>query len=165
MALYGLYRGSIRDGSIPVLGSGRGLGGIFTVISKKRMARKLRRIIPFHFGLVIFRFRSPKNEKDFMFMIFEPSGRVHDSQKPITLKFGYTKLLQIIQDETKTVSKTWVCWDLRILEIEQSNTNLHDAMHLKHRDTTRKEIAQNKSHRRYIYIYIYIFNTHSWTLL
>ena len=54
--------GKVRD-----FGSGgggrRGFGGCFFIIFKKRVARKVRRSILFHFGLVVFRFHFGKPEK------------------------------------------------------------------------------------------------------
>ena len=44
-------------------------GAMSTVNLKKRMAQKLRRIIPLHFGLVAFRSHFGKTLKPFIFMI------------------------------------------------------------------------------------------------
>ena len=48
-----------------------------TVTFNKRVAQKLRRIIPLHFGLVTFRFDSGETEKHVIFMIFGLGGHVH----------------------------------------------------------------------------------------
>ena len=50
-----------------------GLGALrdhFAANDKKRVARKLQRIIPFHFGLVTCRFHFGKTQKVIMLMIF-----------------------------------------------------------------------------------------------
>ena len=50
---------------------------------KKNVARKLRNIIRFIFGIVIVRFHFGKNPKQFIFMVFGPDRRNHDSKKPV----------------------------------------------------------------------------------
>ena len=67
-----------NSGKNPDLGSAVVWGAIFTIIFKKRVARKLRRIILLHFGLVTFNIHFPKIRKVLMFMIFGPSERDHD---------------------------------------------------------------------------------------
>ena len=46
----------------------------------KKLARKLHRIILFHFGLVTFRIHFGKDRAVIILMVFGPSGRDHDSQ-------------------------------------------------------------------------------------
>ena len=62
-----------------------GLGGKFLVSSNTRMARKLRRIILLHFGLVTFNFHFPKFPHIFIFMVFGLSGHDHGPQKTLYL--------------------------------------------------------------------------------
>ena len=64
--------------------------------SKKRVARKLRRIILLHFGLVTFRFHFGKTRKVSMFMIFGSNGHVHDSQNQLFLIWETSSLAKLI---------------------------------------------------------------------
>ena len=83
-------------------------GGIFIVKAHKRMARKLRVIILLHLGLVSFRFHFGRTLKVFIFMIFGPSGRGHDSRKH-QLTPNNSSESQIIFEKI---------WNLEILRIE-----------------------------------------------
>ena len=67
---------------------------ICVVDFKKRVARKIRRIILLHLGLVTFQFHFPKIRVVFIFMIFGSGGRVHGPQKTIMLDLGDTKVLR-----------------------------------------------------------------------
>ena len=60
-------------------------GAIFIVIFKKSVAQKLCRIILLHFGVVTFRIPFGKTRTPFIFMVFGPSGRDHDSQNQLCL--------------------------------------------------------------------------------
>ena len=60
-------------------------GPCFVVNVEKRVAQKLRRIILLHSRLVSFRSHFPKVRKVIIFMIFGPSGNVHDSQIQLCL--------------------------------------------------------------------------------
>ena len=50
---------------------------------RKRLARKLRRIMLLHFGLVTFRFHFGETRKPIISMVFGPSGRDHDAQNQL----------------------------------------------------------------------------------
>ena len=54
-------------------------GVIFTVNTIKRIAQKLCMMILLHFRLVSSRIHFEKTRKPFMFMVFGPGGRDHDS--------------------------------------------------------------------------------------
>ncbi len=72
---------------------------IFVVNISKRIAGKLRSIIPLRFGLVTFRFHYWKTPKSLIFMIVGPGGRDHDSQNQYHLSLE-TPGLQTIQEKT-----------------------------------------------------------------
>ena len=63
-----------------------GLGGLaahFDCKLKNRLARKLRRSILLHFGLITFRIHFWESRQPLIFMVFGPGGHDHGSHKPI----------------------------------------------------------------------------------
>ena len=93
------YRKSMKIPKIRIWGLG-GLGAIFTVNFKKRIAQKLRRIILLHFGLPTFGCHSGKTQKPFIFMIFG-FWDMFMTPKTNLLNFGDTKVLQERQEKTQ----------------------------------------------------------------
>ena len=65
------------------LGSGESGGGISIVNFVERVARKLRRIVLFRFGLMNFMIHFRETRKPIIFMVFGPSGCDHDSQNQL----------------------------------------------------------------------------------
>ena len=79
-------RSSVGDmENFRIWGLGRVWGAILTLHFPFWIAQKLRRTILLYAGLVTFRFHFLKIRKVLIFMIFGPSGRDHDPQKPLIL--------------------------------------------------------------------------------
>ena len=97
---------------------GAGLGSQFYCIFEVWIAQKLRIIILLHLGLVNFGLHSGKTWQPIMFMVFGPSGCDHDSQKPISIIFGDTKILQTIQEQSQTILEKYYLGNIRIVQNE-----------------------------------------------
>ena len=92
----------------------RGSGGVICiVIIMKRIARKLRRIILLHFGLVAFRIHFWEIRQRFILMVFGPSGRGGDSQNQYHLSLE-TRILQIIQEQSQIISRSNICLEISL---------------------------------------------------
>ena len=87
----------------PVVGSAGVCTSMFTLNFNKRVAQKLRRIIPLHSGLVTVRFRFPKTRKVFIFMNFGPSGRVHGSQNQLFLTLDTSDYSNEFKKQSRTM--------------------------------------------------------------
>ena len=74
--------GNLQHPSTYLKGSLLAITEPFSIVNIiKRIARKLRRTILRHFGLVTFRIHFRKTRKPITFMVCGPSGREHDSAK------------------------------------------------------------------------------------
>ena len=90
-------------------------GSISTVLNG--VAQKLRRIILLHFGLIFFRAHFSKKTKAIT-LFFRTWCTCPWLPKPIIHKFGYTKLLQVIQDKSESFLETIIWGKNEILGIE-----------------------------------------------
>ena len=106
-ALQGLYKGYRKKLGFGALGGSR--GAIFTSKFHQRVSHKLRRIILPHFGLVAFRLHSPEIKQVIVFMIFEPSGHVHDSHNQLFLTLETPNCFKKYKKNTKPFRNIF-CW-------------------------------------------------------
>ena len=98
---------------------GRVCGAIFIInFIAQRIGQTLRRIILLHLGLVTFRIHFRKIRKPFIFMVFGPSGRDHDSQNQLYLILGTPRYFNKSEKHTSSLLQIIILGNIKSFENE-----------------------------------------------